>query len=179
MSITTISVAELHKLKSEGRDITIIDVRTKGEYNRGHIPGALNLSGLALREHVMALQAKSEVVFVCQSGARSRIACEGIVRDFPAVRNLLGGTADWHRAGYQLEKEVNRMSVTSETKLRRQTHLIAGIMLITALAMGLSGHGAWFYLACLPAFGLMLDALTGICPMTLILKKAPWNSECV
>ena len=34
---------------------------------------------------------------------------------------------------------------------------------------------SWAYLALLPMFGLLLDASTGICPMTLILKQMPWN----
>ena len=84
-----------------------------------------------------------------------------------------GGTAVWIRAGLPIDKATRIVLQNPESIIRRQTHLIAGIMLITALTMGTSGHNAWFYLAWSPAFGLMLDALTGICPMTVILRKAP------
>lgn len=159
-----------------GKDLVIIDVRTRSEFNRGHIPTALNLHGASLRSHLSELAATTTVAIVCQSGSRSQLACEGLRREFKGLSNVDGGTAEWIRAGLPIEKENKNMHQTSESKLRRQTHLVAGIMLITALVMGFTGHPAWFYLACLPAFGLMLDAITGICPMTLMLKKAPWNS---
>ena len=160
----------------QGKDLVIIDVRTSAEFNRGHIPNTLNIHGAPLRSHLSELPPTTTVAIVCQRGGRSQLACEGLSRDFHGLSNVDGGTAAWIRAGLPVEKENKNMHQTSDSKLRRQTHLVAGIMLITALSMGLTGHPAWFYLACLPAFGLMLDAITGICPMTLMLKKAPWNS---
>ena len=58
----------------------------------------------------------------------------------------------------------------------RQTHFVAGTILVTAFLLFYFVNPGWIYLALLPTFGLMLDALTGICPMTLILKKMPWNA---
>jgi len=60
-------------------------------------------------------------------------------------------------------------------RLDRQTHLVAGLMLAAAFLLSHFVSPGWIYLALLPAFGLMLDALTGICPMTLILRRMPWN----
>jgi hypothetical protein len=176
MSIKNISVSELHAMTLQGKDLVIIDVRTNAEFNRGHIPAALNLHGSSLRSHLSELPPTTTVAIVCQSGGRSQLACEGLRREFKGLSNVDGGTAAWIRAGLPVEKENKNMHQTSDSKLRRQTHLVAGIMLTTALVMGFTGHPTWFYLACLPAFGLMLDAITGICPMTLMLKKAPWNS---
>jgi rhodanese-related sulfurtransferase len=176
MSIKNISVAELHAMTLQGKGLVIIDVRTCAEFDRGHIPGAMNLHGDALKEHLRGLPVSITTVVVCQSGGRSQVACQTLKTEYPKLINVDGGTTAWIRAGLPIEMESNIMQQTSESQLRRQTHLVAGTMLITALSMGLSGHPAWFYLACLPAFGLMFDAITGICPMTLILKKAPWNS---
>ena len=163
-------------MASHGNDLVIIDVRTIAEFNRGHIPTALNLHGSSLRSHLSELPPTATVAIVCQSGGRSQLACEGLRREFKGLSNVDGGTAAWIRAGLPIEKENKNMHQTSDSKLRRQTHVVAGILLTAALVMGFTGHPAWFYLACLPAFGLMLDAITGICPMTLMLKKAPWNS---
>ena len=163
-------------MASQSKDLVIIDVRTRSEYNRGHIPAALNLQGAQLSSHISELPSTTKVAIVCQSGGRSQLACEGLRRDFHGLLNVDGGTAAWIRAGLPVEKENKNMHQTSDSKLRRQTHLVAGLMLTTALVMGFTGNPTWFYLACLPAFGLMLDAITGICPMTLILRKAPWNS---
>lgn len=160
----------------QGKDLVIIDVRTSADFNRGHIPTALNLHGSSLRSHLSELPPATTVAIVCKSGGRSQLACEGLRRKFKGLSNVDGGTAACIRAGLPVENENRNMHQTSESKLRLQTHLVAGIMLTTALVMGFTGHPAWFYLACLPAFGLMLDAITGICPMTLMLKRAPWNS---
>jgi len=59
--------------------------------------------------------------------------------------------------------------------LGRQTHLVAGLLLALAMIHATKVSSPWAYLAILPMFGLLLDALTGICPMTLILKQMPWN----
>lgn len=59
--------------------------------------------------------------------------------------------------------------------LDRQTHLVAGLMLVAAFVLSATVNPNWIFLAALPAFGLLLDAVTGICPMTLILAKMPWN----
>jgi rhodanese-related sulfurtransferase len=176
MSIKNISVHELNTMLSKRSDVVIIDVRTGSEFNRGHIPGALNLHGAALASNIKAMQSSSTVAVVCHSGGRSQAVCQSLRRDFQQIVNVDGGTAAWIQAGLPIEKETRNIQQTSESNLRRQTHLVAGIMLTTALVMGYSGQPLWFYLACLPAFGLMLDAITGICPMTLLLRKAPWNS---
>ncbi len=54
----------------------------------------------------------------------------------------------------------------------RLTHLIAGIILATALTLANTVNPAWMWLAALPTFGLFLDAFTGFCPMRAILKAA-------
>lgn len=64
---------------------------------------------------------------------------------------------------------------TSTLGVGRQTHLVAGSLLVVALVLHFAVEPRWIWLAALPAFGLLLDAFTGICPMTLILKTMPWN----
>lgn len=64
---------------------------------------------------------------------------------------------------------------TSGRSLDRQTHLVAGILVALALSLHYWVAPGWVYLAALPMFGLLLDAVTGVCPMTLILKRMPWN----
>ena len=180
MPIKNISVEDLSLMVTKRSDITIIDVRTPTEFKRGHIPGALNLHGEKLTSHVKGLDSSSVVAVVCQSGGRSQMACQALRRDVPGVVNVDGGTAAWIRAGLEVEKESKHMSEncqSSDASLRRQTHFVAAILLVSALIMGFTSNQNWFYVAYLPAFGLTLDALTGFCPMTFILRKAPWNSR--
>ena len=61
--------------------------------------------------------------------------------------------------------------------LDRQTHFIAGSLLLVAVILSRFVSPLWGYLVLLPTFGLFLDALTGICPMTLILCRMPWNRQ--
>lgn len=64
---------------------------------------------------------------------------------------------------------------TSPLPLTRQLHLVAGLVNLTGLLMFWFVN-PWFLAICLlPTFGLLLDASTGFCPMTLILQKMPWN----
>jgi ABC-type polysaccharide/polyol phosphate export permease len=70
---------------------------------------------------------------------------------------------------------LNSTSNACSRSIDRQTHLVAGLMLVAAFVLWRTVHPNWIYLALLPAFGLLLDATTGICPMTLMLRLLPWN----
>lgn len=53
----------------------IVDVRTAGEYNSGHIPGSVNIELDKLNQSVSSLQKKNKpVIAVCRSGNRSGMA---------------------------------------------------------------------------------------------------------
>lgn len=96
---------------------TVIDVREPSEFERGFIPGALNVPLGELRaEGERALRAAgidgktgAPVVFVCQSGMRSRIACNTSApwlgdRGF----NLVGGMARWESQGLDVVRSARR-----------------------------------------------------------------------
>lgn len=55
----------------------IIDVRTKEEFEAGHIEGAKNIPVQEILEHVEEIKAiKSHIVFCCASGQRSGMATQ-------------------------------------------------------------------------------------------------------
>lgn len=68
-------------------------------------------------------------------------------------------------------------AVPADRRLERQTHLVAGLILVAAFLLAAVVDRRWIYLALLPAFGLLLDASTGICPMTMLLRRMPWNTR--
>ena len=113
----------------QGKDLLIIDVRTSAEFNRGHIPTALNLHGASLRSHLSELPPTTTVAIVCQSGGRSQLACEGLRREFKGLSNVDGGTAAWIRAGLPVEKENKNMQQTSDSKLRLYRRVQSGEIL--------------------------------------------------
>lgn len=72
----------------------IIDVRTPGEFNSGHIPNALNIdiSSAEFPEKINALDRSKEYYVYCRSGGRSTTACQYMVSlGFTKVNNLYGG----------------------------------------------------------------------------------------
>lgn len=53
----------------------IIDVRTKKEFNKEHIPGAMNLPIEMLRNYITMLKDKKQpIITCCSSGSKSTLA---------------------------------------------------------------------------------------------------------
>ena len=72
---------ELQALVENGEDknnYELIDVRTPGEYQSGHIPGAklINLMDPSFREKVKELDPEKTYYVYCRSGSRSMTACK-------------------------------------------------------------------------------------------------------
>lgn len=169
---TDIEPNELHRRLLNGEALRIIDVRTPREYAACHIPGAENHPLQTLNGQIPGIEPNEALVVVCQSGHRSSLACQQIQGCHTSVFNLVGGTAGWRAAGLDVE-----LRPRAKLSLVRQAHLIAGIMLALAFGLSLSVSPNWIYLAGLPMFGLLLDGLTGICPVTLLLRVMPWNAS--
>lgn len=54
-------------------DVQVIDVRSEGEFNEGHIAGAINIPFGELKENLDKIDADKTVVIQCLSGARATI----------------------------------------------------------------------------------------------------------
>ena len=63
------SVSEL----TADKDVVIIDVRSKSEYNDGHIPHAKNIEYTQIRDKVK-YDLNAKIAVYCQTGARSHVA---------------------------------------------------------------------------------------------------------
>ena len=163
--------AELNKRLNSGEKIQIVDVRTSLEFGMGHIPGALNIPLNTIDSTFDGVNPNETIVVVCQGGVRSVTACEKVDGKYPKLWNLVGGTSAWQAAGLEVEK-----SLKGPRSLDRQTHLVAGVLIVISFALFRSKDPSWIYLALLPAFGLLLDAFTDVCPMSLMLRRMPWNA---
>mgnify|MGYP006278808099 CR=1 FL=1 len=75
----------------------LVDVRTPGEFRRGHIPGALNLPVDDLREHLGELGGKRILVY-CQVGMRGHTATMLLRQSGIEAANLDGGYATWSKS---------------------------------------------------------------------------------
>ncbi len=88
-------------------DPLILDVRTKREFDAGHIAGSVLIPVQVLQKRIDELdQYKERPVFVyCRSGNRSTVASRMLTaRGFDQVINLRHGVNDWRQSGYELVK---------------------------------------------------------------------------
>ncbi|MBL8395286.1 MAG: rhodanese-like domain-containing protein [Candidatus Accumulibacter sp.] len=89
----------------------LIDIREPNEYVSGHLVDSRNIPAGSLAERVGELEAlkDSPVILVCQSGARSSVACGTLAKlGFSRVHTLEGGIAAWAEAGLPLKKGARR-----------------------------------------------------------------------
>src|SRR5688572_2655856 len=89
---TRISAAEA-KEKIDSGAVQVVDVRTPGEYAGGHVPGAVNIPHMSVVSRKAELDPDKEIVFICQVGGRSALACEFAASlGFKELYNVEGGT---------------------------------------------------------------------------------------
>lgn len=83
---------EVNSLVSQGW--TVVDVRSKGEFDRGHIPNSINISIDEMRERINEVP-KEKILVTCQIGQRGHAATR-LLREmgYNAV-NLDGGYMTW------------------------------------------------------------------------------------
>ena len=84
----------------------IIDVRTQGEYDQGHIPGATLLPVQVFEENIFKLEEykDEDILLYCASGNRSTVAAKMLIdAGFNKVYNLRYGIGDWMRNSLPIE----------------------------------------------------------------------------
>jgi rhodanese-related sulfurtransferase len=164
--------AELALLPQNRPGVRLLDVRTPGEFESAHVPGAYNVPLDTLGEHAAEIRATvgDPVVLVCQSGARARRAREVLeAAAMPNVHLLDGGVNGWIAAGETVKRGRERLS------LERQVRIAAGALVATGALLALLVNPAW---ALLPAFvgsGLVFAGVTDWCGMALLLARLPYN----
>ena len=96
--IDFLSVEGLKEKIKNAEKITILDVRTRKEYDRGHIAGAVLIYIDDLRKNIDKLNTASEIIIYCETGYR---AYQGfrILKStgFKKVKVLNGSYLSWIR----------------------------------------------------------------------------------
>jgi hydroxyacylglutathione hydrolase len=79
-------------------DVVVVDVRSRAEYDAGHLPNAPNIPLGELPDRMDEIPADKAVVMHCQTGSRSAIAASLLqARGRTDVYNLIGGHEAWTR----------------------------------------------------------------------------------
>jgi rhodanese-related sulfurtransferase len=102
-----VGVDEFAKLRGGSTNNVVLDVRTPKEFERGHIPGAINIdvNSPDFKEKTKTLDKSKLYLVNCAAGVRSAKACKILYGlDFPNLVNLEGGFKSWEKAGKPVEK---------------------------------------------------------------------------
>jgi len=167
----TVGVAELQAMRAEDPALHVIDVRTPGEYETGHIEGSYNVPLDLLPEHARDLAALDHhVVLVCQSGARATKALEQLVAAGKSnLRLLQGGMSAWNASGAPVARRND-----TRWAMDRQVRLVAGSVVLASVLASVAFPPARFLAGFIGA-GLTFSAVTNTCGMAMMLAKLPYN----
>lgn len=83
-------IADVAHLSFDG-SVTLLDTRTRREYEKNHIDGFMNIPVDELRERLHEIQKDKPVYVICQSGIRSYIACRILEGNGYVAYNFSGG----------------------------------------------------------------------------------------
>ena len=104
--VRRVSVDEFEKL-AQSKTNVVLDVRTKKEFDAGHIVGAKNLDFNSPDFDKELGQLEKDKVYLvhCASGRRSALACETMQRaGFHTLIEMSAGFRGWEKAGRPVEK---------------------------------------------------------------------------
>ncbi|MDZ7646230.1 MAG: rhodanese-like domain-containing protein [Cytophagales bacterium] len=90
----------------QNQEGTIVDVRTPGEFQGGHVAGSINIPVNELSQRIEELKSlKSPLVLCCASGGRSAMAAHLLKQQ--AIACCDGGS--WHSVNYLKNQSVNAL----------------------------------------------------------------------
>jgi len=167
-----VSPTELEHLIALQPQLRILDVRTPGEFQAGHIPGSFNVPLDTLGEHVQDLaDVDHPVALICQSGGRATKAHEQLgAAGKHSLHVLTGGMGAWKAFGGET---IN--TAPDRWALDRQVRFVAGLLvLLGVVAAQFVAPLVWF--AGAVGFGLAFSAVTDTCAMGMMLARLPYNS---
>jgi sulfur-carrier protein adenylyltransferase/sulfurtransferase len=106
-------------------DLVVVDVREQGEWDQGHLPGAVHIprSNLESRFENFIPQRDKKIVLYCASGQRSALAANTLQNEmgYEDVSSMNGGFVLWKDRGYPFERPK---VLTPEQSERYSRHLL-------------------------------------------------------
>jgi len=108
-NIKSIDVLELQrKLESSTEKFFLLDVRSKEEYQSGHIKNSINIPHEELIEDINLIsQYKNESLIVyCRSGVRAQLVIDKLLEnDFNHIIDINGDMLAWIESDLPIEKD--------------------------------------------------------------------------
>jgi rhodanese-related sulfurtransferase len=171
MTFRSIPPTEAKSLIDRG-GCTVLDVRTPAEYAGGHVPEAINRPLDRLDPaSIPTLRGTGPLLVICQSGVRSRTACERLVAAGIAdAIDIAGGTAGWKAAGLPTVGTGR-----APFGVDRQVRCVIGGGVLAGAVLALTVHPYWVGLSAFFGAGLLMAGITGACPLAIAIAAMPWN----
>ena len=171
-SVQSVSASQLSEAVAAGK-VTILDIRTPGEFETLKIADSINipLDRLNAADVMSRFGADAPLYCICQTGTRSQFAASKLRKaGLRQVIHVDGGTNAWVSAGFPVAQGAR-----SVIALDRQMRITAGTLIVLGVAIGALWHPAGYWLAGLIGAGLMVAGISNTCGMTMVLAKMPWN----
>jgi hydroxyacylglutathione hydrolase len=94
----------VHELNKRSGELQIVDVRSPGEWKKGHVPGARHIFLPEVRKRMSELDAKKTTAVYCGSGYRASIATSIMKpKGFAQLWNVPGSWEAWKKAKLPIE----------------------------------------------------------------------------
>ncbi len=94
-ALDSLSAAQVKQQLATDQSLIVLDVRSLGEFESAHVPGALNIPLLDLNSRLTDVPG-GDVAVMCRSGYRSSIACSILLASGKRnLKNLEGGWDAW------------------------------------------------------------------------------------
>jgi rhodanese-related sulfurtransferase len=105
--VKNIDVEQFDKLTKTQTNV-VLDVRTKKEFQEGHLPGAVHMdfNGDNFDQEIAKLDKNKTYLVHCGAGGRSSRACKKMEQGgFKSLYNMEGGLTAWQKAGKPVQKD--------------------------------------------------------------------------
>ena len=130
--VKEVDPSEVHGLQSHLQqrngaepDLVVVDVREQGEWDQGHIPGAIHVprSYLESRFENFVPERDKKIVLYCATGQRSALAANTLEEQmgYEDVASMNGGFVLWKDRGYPVDRPK---VLTPEQQERYSRHLL-------------------------------------------------------
>lgn len=158
-------------------DMCILDVRTAAEVKAAGLSDCLHIPLHDLTpERLQAEIAKSGkngnvVYLLCQGGKRAEMAADQLKAYTNAELVIIEG-------GMNSVKQSNIPLAAQGKKvipLERQVRIAAGLLILIGAALGTWVNPGFYGVCAFVGAGLTFAGITDICPMGMMIAKAPWN----
>lgn len=105
--VRTISFDELQQKIKNDESFALVDARSREDYDKSHLPGALSVPVEDVRDYAGRLDKNEEIITYCggfQCPASTMAAKEFMSLGFKDVLDYKGGIQEWSEKGYPVER---------------------------------------------------------------------------